>query len=560
MTDADDSGLFTQWVATEDAVSLSPTWSCFCGGCGSLAGPGEGAIAPGSYATTPTQSDYLYVSQAQAPLQGSEGNVAALMAGSKWAGVDAGTAKTVITFSFADPTTSTFAYANNDFQKTLSRFSNTDQQMTREMLARIEAVCNVQFVEVRDNATECGVLRYGYSDQPNAMNFAGYAFYPSSAAIGGDIWIGASQAGAAWDFYRPNLVLHETLHAMGLKHPFSTGAVLSADQDIIPNTVMSYSPVAGSSSGLMSLYPSEPMSLDIAALQHLYGASTASSGNTVYNLAAAEYQGGFRAIWDSAGIDTFDASQLGRGVTLDLNQGARSDVGSTVSASGTVGGSAVSVRYTATLSVATGAIIEDAVGSSYADVLIGNGGNNALRGGAGDDRIEGGAGLDTAIFEAGRGSYSIAKTGDGFSVSGHNGSDTLTGVERLTFSDQRIALDLDGNAGMAAKVLGLVFGAPMVGNAGVVGICLTLLDNGMNYEGLMQLALNVRLGGGASNGAVADLLHPTVAGMASRDQLVSFLDNGICSQAGMARFVADLDCHKAQIDLVGLSNTGLAYA
>ena len=138
-----------------------------------------------------------------------------------------------------------------------------------------------------DNAAEVGVLRYGYSQQPNAMSFTGYAFFPAAAAIGGDIWIGAAQAGPDWDFYRPDLLLHETLHALGLKHPFDSGAVLPTAQDIIPNTVMSYSPVAGGTSGYMSDYPAEPMALDIAALQYLYGASGLNAGDTVYDLATA---------------------------------------------------------------------------------------------------------------------------------------------------------------------------------------------------------------------------------------------------------------------------------
>jgi hypothetical protein len=64
---------------------------------------GEGAILPGSYATTPTDNSYNYVAQADAPGQAGGGNVAALMAGSKWTGVDAATPKTVLTFSIADP-------------------------------------------------------------------------------------------------------------------------------------------------------------------------------------------------------------------------------------------------------------------------------------------------------------------------------------------------------------------------------------------------------------------------------------------------------------------------
>ncbi len=352
---------------------------------------GQGGSTPGSYATTPTDAAYRYVTQTQAPSQGSGGDIAALMAGSKWTSLDSGAQKTVISYSFADPAGSTYAYgANPEFQATLSAFSAADRQLTRDILGRIESVCNVQFVEVPDNATECGVLRYGYSQQPNAMNFSGYAFFPSTAAIGGDVWIGAAQARPEWAFYRPNLILHETLHALGLKHPFDpSGAVLDSAHNIIPNTVMSYSTVAGDDVGLMSQYPVAPMALDIAALQYLYGGNAATNaGNTVYDLASAGFQGGFQSVWDAGGSDAFDASRVGHAVALDLAEGASSSVGVTITAAGYAGTSVLRTTYTATVSVAPGAVIENAVGTAWADTLAGNDTVNWLLG-RGRQRLDG---------------------------------------------------------------------------------------------------------------------------------------------------------------------------
>jgi hypothetical protein len=565
---ADDSGLLATQLSGHDSDTLI--------------GDGEGGSTLGSYATTPTAGTYPYVAQAQAPLA-EGGNVAALMAGSKWTSLDAPSAKTIVTYSFADPLTSTFAYANNDFQSTLSTFSGADRQLTRDLLAHIEAVCNVQFVEVADNAEQCGVLRYGYSHEPNAMNFAGYAFFPSAGAIGGDIWIGADQAAAQWDFYRPDLILHETLHALGLKHPFSAGEVLSTEQDIIPNTVMSYSTVAGSDGGgYMSSYPGEPMGLDIAALQYLYGASALNAGNTVYDLAGAAFQGGFHAVWDAGGVDTFNASRVGHGVVLNLNEGASSNIGVTVTANGSVGGTAVSTDYTATLSIAAGAVIESAVGSAFADTLIGNaagnwleggagndtlagqGGNDILVGGAGNDVLDGGEGIDMAVYASSRESYTIARTANGVSVSGVDGTDLLVGVERLSFSDGQLALDLAGEAGTVAKVIGAVFGADCVHNAQYVGIGLNLIDNGMSSQDLVALALGCRLGADPSNDAVVELLYENLFGSApaaaQKDGFVALLDQDALSQESLGQIAADHALNTAHIDLVGLSAAGLEYA
>jgi len=542
---------------------------------------GAGGNTPGAYGTTPTDNAYHFVANTQTPLANSNENVAALMCGSKWTSLDAATAKTVITFSFADPLTSTFNYSNADYQSTLTSFSAADRQVTRDVLARIEAVCNVKFVEVPDNASECGVLRYGYSQEPNKMNFAGYTFYPSSGAIGGDVWIGANQSQSQWDFYRPDLILHETLHAIGLKHPFSAGVVLSPDQDIIPNTVMSYSTVAGSSSGYMSKYPGEPMTLDISALQYLYGAAESNKGDTRYDLASADFQAGFHAIWDADGFYVLDASGAGHGVTLNLNEGESSNIGATVSASGTVNGTSLSTVYTSTLSIAFGAVIEAAVGSAYDDVLIGNAAANRLEGGAGNDRLEGGAGndvlvggtgtnvllggdgVDTAVFAGSRASYTISQGAQGLVVAGTNSKDTLSGIERLEFNDGCVALDLCGNAGTAAKILGAVFGAGSVHNASAMGIVLNLLDAGLSEQTMAQAALNCRLGANAGNDAVVNLLFTNLVGAAptagQQASLVSYLDQGILSQGLFGQIVAETELNATHIDLVGLSNCGIAY-
>jgi len=568
-------GLFSGLLEADASPTVVPSWACHCVACGQADLPGQGGSTPGSYATSPTDSAYLFVSQTQAPAPGSGGNVAALMAGSQWSGIDTASSKTVITYSFADPQASTYAYTTSrEFVPTLSAFSAADQQLTRDILHRIEAVCNVQFVEVPDNATECGVLRYGYSQQPNAMNFAGYAFFPSSVAMGGDIWIGADQADAQWDFYRPNLILHETLHAMGLKHPFSSGAILESAQNLIPNTVMSYSPVAGTSSGSMSQYPAAPMALDVAALQYLYGDNaSANAGNTVYDLAGANFQGDFQCVWDAGGSDVFDASRIAHAVTLDLGEGARSDVGLSVSATGYTSTSTVRATYSATVSVASGAVIENAVGSGHADTLAGNTAANWLLGGLGNDRLEGrggndvldgGNGLDTAAYGSARAGYSVTRTSAGHVVSGGaTGDDSLVSVERLSFTDGQVALDLDGHAGTVAKVIGAVFGADSVQNAQYVGIGLGLLDSGMSSDALAQLALDARLGAQAGNQAVVDLLWSNVIGgvapQGERDAYIALLDQGVYSAASLAGMAADSASNQANVDLVGLAAHGLDY-
>src|SRR5690606_2817400 len=120
------------------------------------------------------------------------------------------------------------------------------------------------------------------------------------------------------------------------------------------------SPVAGGTAGFMEAYPAEPMPFDVAALQQLYGASGQNAGNDWYNLAAPDFQSGFRSLWDAGGFDTFDASGLGHGVTLYLDGRAASDIGVRIDANAKVGGHSVATTYSHTLTVANGASIEQA--------------------------------------------------------------------------------------------------------------------------------------------------------------------------------------------------------
>jgi Ca2+-binding RTX toxin-like protein/pimeloyl-ACP methyl ester carboxylesterase len=75
------------------------------------------------------------------------------------------------------------------------------------------------------------------------------------------------------------------------------------------------------------------------------------------------------------------------------------------------------------------------------DSLYGNAGNDSLTGGTGNDSLDGGLGLDTAVYAGLKSAYGITRVGAGYTVSGgSDGTDTLTGIERLQFSDALLKL------------------------------------------------------------------------------------------------------------------------
>jgi Ca2+-binding RTX toxin-like protein len=143
---------------------------------------------------------------------------------------------------------------------------------------------------------------------------------------------------------------------------------------------------------------------------------------------------------------------------------------------------------------ASGAIIhggnggEDLPGTAGNDVIQGGNGKDLLRGDAGDDRIDGGDGVDTALYVGALGQYSITRTADGYVVSGPDGTDTLSNVERLQFADVKVAIDDHGSGGEAFRLYQAAFDrAP---DHGGLGFWIDSLDAGVPLTQVSQLFMD----------------------------------------------------------------------
>lgn len=509
-------------------------------------------------------------------------DAAGLLAGSRWSRLDAAGGRTLVTYSFADAQSQyALTYGSDGFPATLGALGASDRAMVREALATIEAVCNLRFVEVADHGSARGDLRIAYSQVPNALGFAGFAFFPSAIEHAGDVWLGAAQAAPDWDFYRPSLMLHEILHALGLRHPSEDGTPHSAG-DVIPNTVMSYAPLPGIAAGLLSAYPSQPMLADVAALQLLYGAAAHNGDDTTYALADPQWRGNFHTIWDSGGIDVLDASGLPQRVALDLRPGARSDIGDRVLALGQQpDGASVPASYLQTLSIAAGAVIEQALGSAFDDVLQGNDAANVLRGGAGSDTLYGGAGDDTLDGGAGG---DMLDGGDGTDTAQYAGAladyavsigdfvtvrdlrsgdtDTLRSVERLAFADGALALDLQGRAGTAAGLLGALAGTTALHDPQQFGTVLAWLDDGVAADQAANRLGGALLAPDLSHQSLVELLYRNVIGGAPDTAVIAYfvdqLDTGALTPQALIVLAGDVVAQ--HLALVGVAADGLAYA
>jgi hypothetical protein len=190
---------------------------------------------------------------------------------------------------------------------------------------------------------------------------------------------------------------HEIGHALGLTHPGdydgrpdNTKRVYA--QDSRAHTVMSYFN-AQSSGKESSFEPPAPMMDDISAIQHNYGANyqtrrenntygfNSNTGRDYYSLNSNRDMAAF-CIWDGAGNDTLDVSGYGTNQVINLRAGSFSDVG----------------HGRGNVSIARGVTMENAIGGSGHDALIGNDENNRLTGGGGADRLRGGRGADSFVY------------------------------------------------------------------------------------------------------------------------------------------------------------------
>lgn len=206
-------------------------------------------------------------------------------------------------------------------------------------------------------------------------------------------------------------------------------------------------------------------------------------------------------------------------------------------------------------------------GSGAADTISGSGGNDTLTGSGGNDSIDGGSGIDTAVYSGVRAQYTGTIAASSVTVidlvAARDGTDTLTSIERVKFSDLSVALDISGAAGVVAKVIGAVFGKESVANEGYVGVGLKMLDAGTSYAELMQFALNARLGTGFSTAYEVVTLYQNVTGTpASASDLtyyVGLVDSGQFTQATLGMLAAETAANAVNIDLVGLTANGLEY-
>ncbi|MDJ0742467.1 MAG: M10 family metallopeptidase [Xenococcaceae cyanobacterium MO_167.B27] len=378
-----------------------------------------------------------------------------------------------ITYSFFDGGS---YYGSED---NVTPITETMKNYLRDILESLENIIDVDFVEVSDAGNNYGQIRYMFSDDPSTAYTKSPYKYPDSPKAG-DIHFNPDKTEdfeAGPGAYRYETLIHETLHALSLKHPGNyngsstgnqSGEFLPYAEDNSNNTVMSYNRLRYTDdySGLIT-----PMAYDIRALQYIYGAASYNEGNTIYNFSDIdgytvedEFFGNKnfdakQTLWDSGGTDTFNFSQLdfdSSGYRFDLREGGvitsqNAYQSTSYEARGDESGQNYSATSTGTW-IAYNMTIENVINSSSDDYIIANEGTNifggySLSNSTGEDVIVASDNEDTLDLSGYKVSdFTIVATGDDLIFDfAQNGSITIKDYYKADVSDriQIITFDSD---------------------------------------------------------------------------------------------------------------------
>lgn len=283
---------------------------------------------------------------------------------------------------------------------------------------------NWPHIRVAESTTNYSV-REPLPAQAFVTDFPGGDITGSSLSDDGDVWFTV-------DIYRDPVAgnkawythLHELGHALGLRHPHAElpdrehqFGPLASKFGTHEFTAMAYSQTGATD------YPQTYMMLDIAALQHIYGADfdspqSSNPGNTTYSwepTSGRTYVDGvvaiepdtqviFATIWDAGGIDTYDLSAYRSDLRIWLEPGAANTFASEQLAQVATDQNATGNIFNALqYNDDERSLIENVIGGTGDDVIVGNRASNAITGGAGSDLIIGGplddVSSDVARFE-----------------------------------------------------------------------------------------------------------------------------------------------------------------
>ncbi|MFB5185516.1 serralysin family metalloprotease [Yersinia intermedia] len=267
-----------------------------------------------------------------------------------------------------------------------------------------------------------------------------YALLPGSGSSSGSTWYNYNVDNIrhpdTMEYGRQTLT-HEIGHALGLSHPgnYNAGEGTPTYKDVTyaedtrQFSIMSYWNEKNTGGDNKGHYAAAPMLDDIAAIQHLYGANmTTRTGDTIYGFhsntnrdyytAADSSKALIFSVWDADGNDTFDFSGYSNDQRINLHEKSFTDVGG----------------LKGNVSIAAGVTIENAIGGSGNDIIVGNDARNTLMGGDGNDILFGDGGADVLWGGAGKDIFVFGKVSDSTPQAADWIMDFERGIDKIDLS------------------------------------------------------------------------------------------------------------------------------
>lgn len=180
-------------------------------------------------------------------------------------------------------------------------------------------------------------------------------------------------------------------------------------------------------------------------------------------------------------------------------------------------------------------------GTSRSETILGKDGPDTIESSLGNDTIDGGSGIDVVRSSEGLSSVDFTRQDNqAIKITYSQKYDLLTNVERISFAGEWVALDVNGNAGVAARTIVTAFGESQLDT--LLGLGIGLVDSGFLASNLADLIISNNLmpsDSGEFIGRLYQNLFKRDPSEIEVNLIMGLLDDGAFTHATLLEFAAN---------------------